>query len=163
MKDHTPNTYENIKSECNKLPPPKRKPNIRSWLWSKLSKAYPAYLRKVYGMHIGEDCRIARSAHLDKSINPKGIHIGNNVWVLREAMILAHDYCRGIKCDVTIGDDCVIGIRSIIMPGVTLGKEVVIGSGSIVTKDIPDNCVAVGNPAKVIKTGIHVRKGKIEP
>lgn len=38
-----------------------------------------------------------------------------------------------------------------INPGVHIGSNVVIGSGSVVTKDIPDNCVAVGNPAKVIK------------
>jgi maltose O-acetyltransferase len=48
------------------------------------------------------------------------------------------------------------------MPGVKIGNEVVIGSGSIVTKDIPDNCIAVGNPAKVIKTNIKVHNGKIQ-
>ena len=58
--------------------------------------------------------------------------------------------------------DCVIGVNSIIMPGVKIGNEVVIGSGSVVTKDIPNNCIAVGNPAKVIKTDIHVYNGKIQ-
>ena len=58
--------------------------------------------------------------------------------------------------------DCVIGINSIIMPGVKIGNEVVIGSGSVVTKDIPNNCIAVGNPAKVIKTDIRVYNGKIQ-
>lgn len=58
--------------------------------------------------------------------------------------------------------DCVIGVNSIIMPGVKIGNEVVIGSGSVVTKDIPNNCIAVGNPAKVIKTDIRVYNGKIQ-
>ena len=58
--------------------------------------------------------------------------------------------------------DCVIGVNSIIMPGVKIGNEVVIGSGSVVTKDIPNNCIAVGNPAKVIKIDIHVYNGKIQ-
>ena len=52
---------------------------------------------------------------------------------------------------VTIGDDCWIGGSVVICPGVTIGNGCVIGSGAIVTKDIPDNSLAVGNPAKVIR------------
>ena len=44
-----------------------------------------------------------------------------------------------------------IGARVNILPGVTIGENAIIGTGSIVTKDIPDNAVAVGNPAKVVK------------
>lgn len=52
---------------------------------------------------------------------------------------------------VNIGDDCWIGGGSIILPGVTIGRGCVIGAGSVVTKDIPENSLAVGNPAKVIR------------
>ena len=52
---------------------------------------------------------------------------------------------------VTIGDNVWIGGNSCIMPGVTIGNNVVIGGGSVVTKDIPDNMIAVGNPCKVIR------------
>jgi maltose O-acetyltransferase len=52
---------------------------------------------------------------------------------------------------ITIGDDCWIGGNAIICPGVTIGNGCVIGAGSVVTKDIPDYSMAVGNPAKVIK------------
>lgn len=52
---------------------------------------------------------------------------------------------------VTIGDNVWIGGGAIINPGVNIGDNVVIGSGSVVTKDIPSNCVAVGNPCKIIK------------
>lgn len=52
---------------------------------------------------------------------------------------------------VTIGDDCWIGGGAIICPGVTIGKGSVIGAGAVVTKDIPENSLAVGNPAKVIR------------
>ena len=135
--------------------------NMRKLLWKYVTGFYPWFLRKFYKMNIGNGCRIAFSAHLDKSINPKGIYIGDNTWVLREAMILAHDYCRSIVADTKIGSDCVIGIRSIIMPGVTIGNQVVVGGGAIVTSDLPDNCVAVGNPARIIKTGIKVKNGKI--
>ena len=54
--------------------------------------------------------------------------------------------------DVTIGDNVWIGGSSCIMPGVTIGNNVVIGAGSVVTKDIPDNSIAVGNPCRVIRT-----------
>ena len=52
---------------------------------------------------------------------------------------------------VTIGRNCWIGAGAIIMPGVTIGDNVVIGAGSVVTKDIPDNVVAVGNPCRVLR------------
>ena len=52
---------------------------------------------------------------------------------------------------VTIGDNVWIGGSVTILPGVTIGSNVTIGAGSVVTRDIPDNVVAVGNPCKVIK------------
>jgi len=50
---------------------------------------------------------------------------------------------------ITIGDDCWIGGGAIICPGVTIGDRCVIGAGAVVTKDIPDDSIAVGNPARV--------------
>lgn len=52
---------------------------------------------------------------------------------------------------ITIGDDVWIGGNAVINPGVTIGDNVVIGSGAVVTKDLPSNVFAAGNPAKVIK------------
>ena len=52
---------------------------------------------------------------------------------------------------VTIGDNVWIGGSVTILPGVTIGSNVTIGAGSVVTRDIPDNVVAVGNPCRVIK------------
>lgn len=51
-----------------------------------------------------------------------------------------------------IGDNVTLGVNVTIIGGVTIGNNVVIGAGSVVVKDIPDNCVAVGNPCRVIKT-----------
>ena len=68
---------------------------------------------------------------------------------------------RGLQFnkDVHIGANSWIGAGAIIMPGVTIGKNVVIGAGSIVTKDIPDNVIAVGNPCKVLReVGEHDRE-----
>lgn len=60
---------------------------------------------------------------------------------------------RGLEYaySITVGDNVWIGAGVQVMPGVTIGSNVVIGGGSVVVKDIPSNCVAVGNPCKVIR------------
>ena len=68
---------------------------------------------------------------------------------------------RGLQYNmpVRIGRNCWLGAGVIVMPGVTIGDNVVIGAGSIVTKDIPDNVVAVGNPCRVLRAvGEHDKK-----
>jgi acetyltransferase-like isoleucine patch superfamily enzyme len=109
-------------------------------------------------MNIDKSSRISVGAKLDKT-NPKGIHIGKNTYITSGSIILTHDFCRAIyNADTYIGDNCYIGVNAIIMPGIKIGNSVVIGSGSIVTKDIPSNCIAVGNPAKIIKENIETDK-----
>ena len=60
---------------------------------------------------------------------------------------------RGLEYaySITVGDNVWIGAGVQVMPGVSIGSNVVIGGGSVVVKDIPSNCVAVGNPCKVIR------------
>jgi len=53
---------------------------------------------------------------------------------------------------VSIGEDCWIGGNVVVCPGVTIGDRCVVGTGAVVTKDIPDDALAVGNPARVIRT-----------
>lgn len=53
---------------------------------------------------------------------------------------------------VTIGDNVWIGGNTVILPGVTIGNNVVIGAGSVVTKDLPDNVLAAGNPCRILRT-----------
>lgn len=61
-------------------------------------------------------------------------------------------FCRTYALPVTIGDGCWIGGGVIILPGINIGNGSVIGAGSVVTRNIPENCVAVGNPCRVIRT-----------
>ena len=61
-----------------------------------------------------------------------------------------HD-CKTQTAPVIMGNNVWIGGGAIILPGVTIGDNVVIGAGSIVTKDIPDNVIAAGNPCRVIR------------
>ena len=134
---------------------------LRKKAYNVVTRLYPWFLKNVYGMDIGQDVIISRSAKLDRAINPRGIHIGEGTWILTEAMVLSHDHCRGLKADTYIGENCVIGVRSIIMPGVSVGNSCIVAACSVVTKNTPPHCIVAGNPAKVIKTGVVVRNGKI--
>ncbi|MGL6114262.1 MAG: sugar O-acetyltransferase [Cetobacterium sp.] len=64
------------------------------------------------------------------------------------------EFCKTQTAPVTIGNNVWIGGGAIIMPGVTIGDNVVIGAGSVVTKDIPSNKIAYGNPCRVIRDNI---------
>lgn len=84
------------------------------------------------------------------------IEIGDDVTLAPHVTIIAHDastwqFTGFTKVrNVRIGNKVFIGARSVILPGVTIGDNVIIGAGSVVTKDVPDNTVYAGNPAKFI-------------
>ena len=102
------------------------------------------------------------------------IEIGNNVLIASNVQIYTATHPVNVKerlvdeweensgqaffrvyaLPVKIEDNVWIGGGAIILPGVTIGKNSVIGAGSVVTKDIPSNCVAVGNPCRVTKKNI---------
>ena len=63
-----------------------------------------------------------------------------------------------LLADTYIGKRCFIGVNAIIMCGVKVNDNVIVGSGSVVTKDIPANCIVAGNPARIIKEGIQTKK-----
>lgn len=60
-------------------------------------------------------------------------------------------FCRTYALPISIGSGCWLGGGVIVLPGVTIGNSSVIGAGSVVTKDIPENSLAVGNPCRVIR------------
>lgn len=88
------------------------------------------------------------------------VNIGNNVFFAPRVNIFTagHPVDAEIRNEmlefgkpVTIGNSVWVGGNTVINPGVTIGNNVVIGSGSVVTKDIPDNVIAVGNPCRVLR------------
>ncbi|HFG1903352.1 acyltransferase [Vibrio cholerae] len=87
----------------------------------------------------------------DNAMLGSGVHIyvSNHVFndVTKHIIQQGHQEARPVKIEAGAW----IGANVVILPGVTIGKNAVIGAGSIVTKSIPDFCVAVGNPAKIIK------------
>lgn len=117
----------------------------------------PQHLNKLIkrGLKIGKNFNRMSGVTIDAS-HCYHISIGDNVTLAPRVHILAHDsstylfFGKTRAANVTIGNDVFVGAGSIILPGVHIGNRVIIGAGSIVTKDIPDNSVAAGNPAKVI-------------
>ncbi|MGO3409489.1 acyltransferase [Streptococcus thermophilus] len=92
---------------------------------------------------------------------PWMIEIGNDVQITSGVTLLTHGYdwsvLKGVYGEVLgssgvlkIGNNVFIGMHSTILKGVTIGNNVIIGANSLVNKDIPDNCVAAGNPCRVI-------------
>ena len=108
---------------------------------------------RARGAKVGEDVYIAtRRIDLNHAFL---LEIGNHV-TISDARILTHDGStkRALGLSrvgrVVIGDEVFIGADAILLPNVKIGSRVVIGAGAVVTRDIPDNSVAVGSPARVI-------------
>ena len=114
-------------------------------------------------IRIGENCNIRENAHITAL---KNITIGNNLLTGTNILIADNSHGRTdyfnmciapddreiiSKGTVIIGDNVWIGNNVCIMPGVKIGNGVIIGANSVVTKDIPDYCIAAGIPAKIIK------------
>ena len=125
--------------------------DIRSKYWLKCGVKSTGNFRVGYGVYFDAG-------------NANRIHIEDGVWIASECLLLCH---RRIIDDYHVGDDynklsfkvediylkrgCCIGMRSIIMPGVTVGEGAIVGVGSLVTKDVPPYSVAVGRPAKIVR------------
>ena len=127
-----------------------------------MAKNPVAYLRNK-GAKIGDHCSIASNVSFGSE--PYLITLGDHVRLTENVRLITHDgglwVVRELKEEyknsdlfkpIVIGNNVHIGVNSIIMPGVTIGNNVVVGCGAVVTKNIPDNSIAVGCPARVIET-----------
>lgn len=135
------------------------------------------YMKAVFA-ECGENCYI--ELPFRANWGGRNVHFGNNVYanfnltLVDDGHIYVGDYVmfgpnvvvatanhpilpelrkKGLQYnkDVTIKENVWIGAGVIIVPGVTIGKNSIIGAGSVVTKDIPDNVIAVGNPCRVLR------------
>lgn len=112
---------------------------------------------KFFGVDLSKTCQFSLSAKFDLT-NPRGVHVGDYSYVAFDASILTHDMTRGVRKHTRIGNNCFIGAKSIILPGVVIGDSSIVGAGSVVTKNVPPNSIVAGNPAKILKTNIQVNR-----
>jgi acetyltransferase-like isoleucine patch superfamily enzyme len=118
-----------------------------------------AFVEIQKGATIGKNCKI--SSH---SFICEGVHIADNVFIGHGVMFTNDLFPRATNPDGSpqsdedwqlvetfVKEGASIGSNATILCGITIGKQALIGAGSVVVKDVPDNAVVVGNPAKVIK------------
>lgn len=102
------------------------------------------------------------------------ISIGDGTTISSEVLFVNHDGALSLVKDergrrfeyfrITIGKNCFIGARSILMPGVNIGDNCIVASGAIVTKSLPEGVIVGGNPARVIGlTADFITKGMSAP
>ncbi len=143
---------------------------LKSWIFHSLAYSSPLpswsiKFQRIRGVKIGENCHISPYVLIDL-LHPELIKIEDNVTISSNSMIFAHvnpsandflknhGYPRKIK-PVTVKKGAVISVGCIIIAGITIGENAIVGAGSVVTQDVPDYCVVVGNPARVVKKIDH--------
>lgn len=125
-----------------------------------------------YGSNIyfGDNCEVNMNCTF---LDDNKIIIGNNALIAPNVQIYtafhpanaaerfgpkkndgSFEFCKTMTAEVVIGDDVWIGGGTVILPGVKIGNNVVIGAGSVVTKSVPDNKIAFGNPCRVVRENI---------
>lgn len=108
-------------------------------------------------MKLGQNVEIIETFFFDPS-HCFLISIGDNCTICPNVRLIAHDASTKNSLGYTkiglinIRENCFIGDSAIVLPNVTIGPNSIIGAGSVVTKNVPPNMIAVGNPAKVIST-----------
>lgn len=122
---------------------------------------------RARGMTIGKNVSAADGVHLDPNY-PWLLSIGDDVGFSLGVIVLTHDASArrltGLArlAPVTIGSHVFFGARSVVLPGVTIGDKVVVAAGAVVAKDVPDDTVVAGVPARPIAVATEWAAGHTE-
>ncbi len=122
----------------------------------------PIAWARTQGVRVGKDCRFLGISDITFGSEPFLVQIGDHVTITDGVKFVTHDGGVWVfrpqhpNIDVfgpiQIGNNVFIGFNALILPNVRIGDNCVIGAGSVVTRDIPAGSVAVGSPAKVIRS-----------
>jgi len=127
-------------------------------------------LRVDYGSHIRIGARTFANFGLI-ALDVADITIGDDVQIGTNVQLLTPTHPvdpepRRQKWEaakpIAIGDNVWLGSGAIVLPGVTIGENTVVGAGAVVTRDLPANVVAVGNPARVVRTNLGVAEPNVK-
>lgn len=134
---------------------------VPSWISPLIHKMRGVNIKNVFNVYIAPEVII-------DSIYPEMVTLGDDVFLTRGVKLICHiNYTdslqRILKRSNTTGrieikEGAFIGVNSIILPGVRIGKCAIIAAGSVVTRNVPDYAIAGGNPAKIIGDVRKTRK-----
>ena len=136
--------------------------NIKKYDFS----SYNILKMRKRGIVVGDNCRIFSDI---TSNEPTLISIGDNVTISSDVRFITHDNAiiksntemTDIVGRISVGNNVFIGMRSIILLGVSIGDNCIIGAGAVVTKSVPNGMVVAGNPAKIVcRTADYYEKNK---
>ena len=120
-----------------------------SWIEPPFYFCYGTHISLGKGCYINVNCNFIDDGQITIG---DGVLFGPAVTIATVGHPINPSMREYMYCDpVTVGSNCWIGANSVICPGVTIGENTVIGAGSVVTRDIPANSVAAGNPCRVIR------------
>lgn len=118
---------------------------VIQWLYLK-HLTYTFGIQTAWTLNLPEDFVIAHFGGITFFPRECGKHI-----YLRQGVTEGSNGHGGMDTHPAIGDNVTFGANAIVVGGIRIGNNVIIGAGSVVTKDVPDNCVVAGVPAKIIR------------
>ena len=123
----------------NWQPPKIEEGKLTKWNWM---------VQGIKGLKLGKKTDIGAFTYINAKF---GVEIQEEVQIGSHCSIYSESTIDGKNGKVVLKKNCKIGSHSVVMPGVTIGENSIIGAFSFVNKDVPDNVVAFGVPAKIVK------------